>query len=104
MRFYIIENNEKIYLSISDNNIYSRYCISLLDDDKFTVKDKVYDIKDIQSEISKDLRTFGIIVGGLIGMVCGPIGALIGSVLGYLIEYSKYKKDEKRSNIFNSIK
>lgn len=104
MIFYVIENEEKTYLSINDNNIYSRYCISLLKEDSFIVKDKVHDIKEIQSEISHDLTSFGIIVGGLIGMVCGPIGALIGSITGYLIEYSRYKKDEKRSNIFNSIK
>ncbi len=61
-----------------------------------------YNVYDVFAEVETNNAAGGAIIGGLIGLIGGPIGALSGSTIGGILGYSSDENERKAVQKFNN--
>lgn len=103
MRLYVKDkNNKKIYLR---KKARSRYELAhKIGSARFTLRGNKYSVNDVKAEAdTHDLAT-GAIIGGVIGLLGGPIGVLTGGTIGGLIGRSSDSDEINQVRTFNKNK
>lgn len=67
----------------------------------FTINDRTYHVRDVKAETSNSTAT-GAVVGGMIGILLGPVGIIGGSLIGGLLGNESDKGETQAVNYFNS--
>ncbi len=62
----------------------------------------IYNVHDVFAEAETNNAAGGAIIGGLIGLIGGPIGALSGSTIGGLLGYGSDENERKAVQKFNN--
>ena len=62
-----------------------------------------YTVNDVFAEIGPRTTTTGAVVGGLIGLIGGPLGMVLGGSLGALWGSSADEEEHKKVNRFNGM-
>ncbi|VUT27698.1 MAG: hypothetical protein SYNGOMJ08_00248 [Candidatus Syntrophoarchaeum sp. GoM_oil] len=62
---------------------------------------KTYSVHDVFAEVGQSSLPAGAILGGLIGLVGGPIGTLLGGTVGSILGASADEEEKKRVRRFN---
>lgn len=68
----------------------------------FIVDNEEYNVNKVVAETDSSNTAAGAILGGVIGLIGGPIGVISGSTIGGIIGNSSDKEDVKKVSIFNN--
>ncbi len=89
----------KEYISIS---AYSRKDLAnKIGGEWFTLSGNQYHVHHVVAEGDSNNLATGAVIGGLIGLLGGPIGLLIGGGLGTVIGGEEDKGESQKVNFFN---
>lgn len=92
---------QKIYLNLSANvrnDLRIRF-----GGDYFTIGDGfIYTVHEVFAEGESNNTAGGAVIGGLLGVLGGPLGLLVGAGLGGMIGNSSDQDENKRVNTFNN--
>ena len=100
MKLFVIDNNEtKIYLRKIANTRFE--LANKIGGTKFTLRGRRYSVNDVKAEAESSDTAAGAILGGLIGLIGGPIGVLTGTTIGGLIGNSSESEENKQVRTFN---
>lgn len=102
MKLYIRTKHptQKLYLKIVAST--RNELASIIGSPYFLVNGQTYHVDSVVAEKESSNATAGIIIGGLIGLLAGPLGAVTGSTAGGLIGSSADQDEEKKVSIFNN--
>lgn len=102
MKLYITDKQtgEKKYLGVSASSRGELF--QILGSTSFILEGKVYDVNDVFAEIEDSNTTAGVVIGGLIGILGGPIGMITGATIGGIIGNSNDTTEKERISTFNS--
>lgn len=100
MKLFVVNSrNQKIYLNqvaptrtALANNIGNEF---------FNIRGEVYSAWDVYAEPSTASTASGTVIGGLIGLVGGPLGLLAGGAIGAIVGNNQDTTDQERVNRFN---
>ena len=67
----------------------------------FTVSGEVYTVWDVQAEPETGSTGAGTVIGGLVGLLGGPIGLLIGGTFGAAIGKNQDFTEKEKVEFFN---
>lgn len=101
MKLYVVSPyNQKIYLNLAASSREELY--RHLGSKRFQLMGNIYNVNQVYAETSDDNTSTGVVVGGLIGILGGPVGIVIGSALGGLIGNQSDDTENERVVIFNN--
>ena len=101
MKLYVKDpNKRKIYLKVMAPN--RRILAARIGGTIFWVNGQRYTINDVTAEAENSGAPSGIIIGGLIGLLAGPVGAIAGSTIGGLIGNSNDSQESENVKTFNT--
>jgi hypothetical protein len=101
MRLYVYDRviQQKVYLNLLastrselSNTIGSQW---------FTVNGRNFHVHNVVAETEVSATAAGAIIGGLIGLMAGPIGVLAGGLFGGAVGNTGDKTEVQRVNYFN---
>ena len=102
MRLFVDESGHKVYIAAYAAT-RCELAQKLSDQIRVKIKDAWYDydIEDVCAEPAGRVDLAFMMVGGLVGLVAGPLGVLFGALGGYLIGISEGTKEEHKAKLFN---
>lgn len=104
MRLYVTHCDRRIYLGISASD---RYQLAESVGTRFRVQCPRcggyydYSVDEVVAEPESGAAPGGAILGGLIGLIGGPLGMLIGGGVGTLWGAKADQDEERKANRFN---
>jgi hypothetical protein len=94
------KSNEPLYINVS---VSSRYEFAVKYGSTFRLNDGfTYSIDDIYAESESGNTTAGMIIGGVLGLLAGPVGIVIGASLGGVVGNNNDETDKERVDNFNN--
>ena len=92
MKLYVIhpKTGQKIYLNITAKD--RQELAYKIESKNFTINNISFNVNDVYAEAENNNGLTGAIVGGLLGVMAGPIGMLIGTTAGYWLASEKYSE------------
>jgi len=102
MKLFVIDKQtkEKKYLGVSASSRGELFTI--LGSPSFVLESKVYHVNEVLAEMEDSNTTAGVIIGGLIGILGGPIGIITGATIGGMIGNSNDSTEKEKISAFNS--
>jgi hypothetical protein len=102
MRLYVNAPGHKVYLAAY---AATRCELAQKLSDRFSVKMgdgwNDYAIEDVYAEPASHLDLALMMIGGLVGLVAGPLGVVFGALAGYLLGINEGVKEKHKVRIFN---
>ena len=74
---------EKIYLNVQAATRFE--LVNLIGSPWFTANGQPYHVNDVDAEVDVNNTASGAIVGGLIGLMAGPLGIIAGGLIGGML-------------------
>lgn len=68
----------------------------------FIIDGATYSVDEVYAEEDDNSTAAGAVIGGLIGLLAGPVGVIGGGVLGGLIGSESDNKDNQKVKFFNN--
>lgn len=103
MRLFVKSpNGQKIYLKIkarTRSELRQR-----IGKDVFSIRGVKYKISDVFAESGSNSTITGAVLGGVIGLLGGPIGVLSGATAGGLLGYNDEERENELVDRFNKSK
>lgn len=100
MKLYIVDNyGKKVYLNYEA--LTRRQLARKIKSEVFTLKGIRYSVKQVRAELGSSPTVPGLLIGGVIGLLAGPLGAITGGAVGGLIGKNAENEDIKKVNRFN---
>lgn len=101
MRLYVLNRitNEKIYLKVEAS---TRPHLAKIIGKTFGVNGHKYSVNDVYAETGSSSTAAGAVVGGLLGILGGPIGILVAGGLGTIVGSGFDSDDKKKVRVFNN--
>jgi len=89
MKLYVIKNKERVY--INKIALTRSELERVIGKKWFVVDGGRYSVRDVCADGGDDNDIYiSFIVGGLIGMILGPVGIFVGFIVGYIFGVCKY--------------
>lgn len=100
MKLYVINSiNQKVYLNLVAP---TRHALAYkIGNEFFNINGEVYSVWDVYAEGSSNSTAAGTVIGGLIGLLGGPIGLLTGGTIGALVGNNQDSEEKEKVNRFN---
>ncbi len=100
MRLYVVNNrNQKVYIDLVAPT--RAVLANRIGNEFFNIHGEVYSVWDVYAEVNSNSTAAGTLIGGLIGLVGGPIGLLTGGTIGALVGNTQDTTDKEKVNQFN---
>lgn len=100
MKLYVCNrNNRKEYIDLVAPT--RRHLAAIIGNPKFFLDDISYTVNDVYAESDNNDTVSGVILGGLVGLLGGPVGLIIGGATGALIGNNREDDDQIRVSKFN---
>lgn len=100
MKLYVKDSNGKVYIKETAPN--RRILAAKIGSNRFTINGRQFRVADVKAEAEKSGTSTGVVVGGLLGLLAGPIGLIAGGALGGLIGSNNDVQEEEVVSNFNS--
>jgi hypothetical protein len=102
MKLYVVNPNtkKKVYLNLIASTRHG--LANQIDGENFYLGDNLYSVSDVCAEYESNNTATGVVVGGAVGALYGPVGIIIGGLLGGLIGNSSDVKEIVRVRRFNN--
>ena len=100
MRLYVTDsNNQKVYLNLNAGT--RSELAQQVGGTYFSLLGRVYSIHDVRAEKSANNLLAGLLVGGSVGALGGPVGIIAGGLLGVAMGTKTDEVDAVKVIIFN---
>lgn len=100
MRLYVVNNrNQKVYIDVIAPT--RAILANRIGNEFFNINGEVYSVWDVYAEVNSNSTAAGTVIGGLIGLIGGPIGLLTGGTIGALVGNTQDSTDKEKVNQFN---
>ena len=102
MKLYVVNPNtkQKVYLNLIASTRHG--LVNQIGGNNFYLGDNLYSVLDVCAENESNSTATGVIVGGAVGALCGPVGIIIGGLLGGLIGNSSDENESVKVKRFNN--
>ena len=99
MKLYVVRHNRKVYLKSKART--KKELLRKIGKPYFYVRNNRFYIKDVKAEKETSDTLAGVFIGGVLGLVGGPIGVITGGTLGGLIGNTNETQESKKVATFN---
>ena len=100
MKLYVNGKRGRIFLNIHADN--RRHLAALVGAPTFLLLGESYHVNQVIAENGNNDTTAGLVIGGIVGIVAGPLGILVGGAIGGLLGNNNDSKESSKVAYFNN--
>lgn len=100
MKLFVNTRRGKKYLNVTASTRGA--LANMIGSNWFIIDGVTYSVDEVYAEEDENSTASGVVIGGLIGLLAGPVGVIGGGILGGLIGNGNDNKDNQKVRLFNN--